>query len=227
MAVVATAPVSGQQAGGEADLTAFLNNVGIQRDPTGMTANFDGGGYAYSGLALQIGDPVNGYAGVEPGDTLTAGGLTFTWPDRPVGASDNVSAVGQTVPVPIIPGATKIGFLGAGAGDQAGTLILNYTFVDSDGVEQEKAVATTLGFTDWTRGLLGDTPLRANEVIVLKTLFRTTNNAGPFVFTNPHVFLATIPLDPTMTLTSVKLPLNPQIHVFGVAVGPEVTVQAP
>ena len=96
----------------EVDISAFFNNVGITQDPT-SGADFDGGGYSYSSLAMQLGDPINSREGIEPGDQITIEGATFTWPDTASGASDNIASFGQTIPVPETPGATKLAFLGA------------------------------------------------------------------------------------------------------------------
>lgn len=218
--VAAPGPASAEST--EIDLTPFLNNVGIQRDPTLMNADFDGGGYAYSGVALQIGDPIDGYPGVEPGDTITAGDFTFTWPDRPAGATDNMLAVGQTIPIPETPGATQLGFLGASTqGASTGTLTLNYVSTDASGNEVHESVPAQVALTDWTRGLAADAPLEANNTVVLKSRFRawSSSNAAPiFFWTQPHVFLVTVPLDPTKTLESIRFPVAIQIHLFGMAV---------
>ena len=114
--VVSLATMVGLTAGpagaNEVDITSFFNNVGITQDPT-SGADFDGGGYSYSSLAMQIGDPINNRAGIEPGDQITVDGATFTWPDTASGANDNIASLGQTIPVPEVPGATKLAFLGA------------------------------------------------------------------------------------------------------------------
>jgi hypothetical protein len=212
-------PGSPAQAG-EIDLTPFLNNTGIQQDPSG-NADFDGNGYSYSAAALRLGDPTEGYAGVTPGQKITAGGFTFTWPNRPAGASDNVAAFGQTIPVPQTPGANALGLLGVSVnGAGVGSFILNYRYTDSNGVEQTEKVEKVVSFTDWTRGLLADAPLEPDNVIVIKSKFRgiAPGAVAPFFFTQPHVFLVPIPLDPSKTLESVELPLSAQIHLFGMAV---------
>jgi hypothetical protein len=201
----------------EIDLTPFFNNIGVRQDPDG-TADFDGGGYSYSSTALSIGDPINDYPGVEGGDTIEAGGFSFTWPNRP-NQRDNVLTLGQTIPIPSSPGATEVGFLGASVqGAGSGQFIFNYTYTDEFGVEQQRSITRAVSFTDWTRGLLGDAPLEPNNTVVLHNLFRAWDfNALP-LSTTPNVFLVTAPLDPSMTLTSIKLPVSPQIHLFGLAV---------
>ena len=202
----------------ETPLTAFFNNTGTQADPSAQHANFDGGGNNYAAVALRVGDPANGYPGVVPGQAITKNGFTFTWPNRPAGSSDNVSASGQTIPVTSAPGATKIGFLtSASNGPASGSFVFNYTATDAEGNVATKSVTTSATVTDWTRGLTGDAALAPNNTLVLKTLFRTSNVGALPLPTQPNVFLLTLPLDPAMTLTSVKLPQGGSIHVFALA----------
>ena len=216
-ALVAMTLGSGSPAGAaELSLAAFYNNVGIQQDPMQGSANFDGGGYNYSAHALQLGDPANGYPGVTPGQKITAGGFSFTWPARPAGQPDNVQAKGQTIPVGAT--TTKLGFLGSATnGPAGGTFVFNYVYTDEFGVEQRKSVSKPVTFTDWTRGLAGDGALAPNNTVVLKNLFRTQNPGTLPLPTQPHIFLVTTSVDPTMTLESIKLPIAPSIHIFGLA----------
>lgn len=214
----------------EIDLTSHFNNVGIQQLPT-STANFDGVGWSYSTVALRLGHPDDGYPGVEPGGTVTAGDFTFTWPDRDSGATDNVQAFGQTIPIPATEGATQIGFLGAATnGPSTGTFTFNYTFVDEQGVPQEESVETPIIFSDWTLNAGGAQP-SPNNTIVLKNMFRSASAVCAVITClpggccipdqdEPHVFLVTAPLDATKTLESVQLPMFTQgaIHLFGMAV---------
>jgi hypothetical protein len=200
------------------DLGPHLNNVGITQDLS-SGANFDGAGWSYSSLALRIGDPQNGYAGVAPGDQLTAGGFTFTWPNRPSGSPDNVLAESQTIPLP--SGASKIGFLGASDhGPATGTFTFNYVFTDQNGTEQHTSVATELTFSDWTLNAGAFSPSQGN-VVALRALFRTAG-VTPQEHA-PHVFVVGASLDPTMTLESVTLPPPDQdtgvgkIHIFDIA----------
>lgn len=214
VALQATAPAGAT----EVSLTTFFNNVGIQHDVTQSSANFDGGGYNYSLQALQLGDPANGFPGVTPGQKINTGGFSFTWPARAAGQPDNVVARGQVIPVAAAAGAKKLGFLSSATnGPVGGTLALNYTYTDADGVVQQKSVSKAVTVTDWTRGLTGDGALAPNNTVVLKTLFRTQNPGTLPLPTQPNVFLVTVALDPTMTLESIKLPVAPGIHIFGLA----------
>jgi hypothetical protein len=201
----------------EVDISSFFNNVGITQDPT-SGADFDGGGYSYSSLAMQLGDPINNRAGIEPGDQITVEGATFTWPDTASGANDNIASLGQTVPVPETPGATKLAFLGASTnGPSTGTFGLKYSYTDDEG-EHTVTVPTPVTVSDWTLNAGASQPA-ANNTIALRSLFRMSGGLTPErVVTN--VFVVTVPLDPTMTLESVKLPLFSagQIHIFSLAV---------
>ncbi|MGH2711793.1 MAG: hypothetical protein ACRDH9_11405 [Actinomycetota bacterium] len=220
--MVAGAGASPAGAATEIDLTPHLNNVGIQQLPT-STADFDGVGWSYSMAALRLGDPRSNYAGVEPGQTITTGGFTFTWPNRPAGSTDNVVTLGQTIALTNAAGATKIGFLGSATnGPTTGTFTLNYTYVDAEGVTREEQVNKPITFSDWTLNAGGASPAAGNT-IVLKNLFRSASQPAPCCVPDqdePHVFLVSTPLDPTKTLQSIKLPqtINGQIHLFGMAI---------
>ena len=210
---------SGMPAGAastEVPLTALYNNYGIASSPT-ANANFDGGGYGYLAEALRHGDPANGIPGLTAGQAVNAGGFTFTWPNR-VNQADNVEARGQTVQVPAVPGATKLGLLAASVqGSASVPFILSYSTVDASGTPVQQSVTRAVGFTDWTRGIAGDAALAPNNTVVAKALVRHTNTGSLPLPTQPHVFLVTVPLDPTMTLHSVKLPLSSQVHIFAMA----------
>src|SRR5205823_1108571 len=88
---------------------ATVNNAGISPDSKPSAANFDANGWSYSSNALAA-------AGVQPGGTVTVDGLSYTWPDYPVGEPDNVMAQGQTVNV---SGSGRLAFLGSAANGNA------------------------------------------------------------------------------------------------------------
>jgi phospholipase C len=73
----ATKTVTVQQASVQtptADPSDYYDNIGISLDSAQGAGNFDGGGFSYSATALAN-------AGLTPGGTVTADGLTFTWPN--------------------------------------------------------------------------------------------------------------------------------------------------
>ena len=214
LATMAVAPAGA--ASTEVPLTAAFNNYGIASSPT-SNASFDGGGYAYDAEALRLGDPVNNRPGLTAGQTITAGGFSFTWPNR-VNQPDNVETRNQTIAVPAVPGATKLGVLAASVqGSSSGAFVLTYARTAADGTIEKVTVTKSMSFTDWTRGLAGDAPLEINNTVVHKSLFRHTSSGAVPLPTQPHVFLVTLPLDPSMTLESIKLPVSSQIHLFAMA----------
>ena len=188
-------------------LSSLRNNVGIAQNPA-SNANFDGVGYSYSAPVLQA-------VGVRPGTTLTADGLTYTWPATGSGANDNVIARGQTIPLTPPTGATKLGFLGvADHGPSTGKFVLSYT----DALGNVSTVEHALTFSDWTLNGGGAVPSAGNtEVVEVPT--RVLQSAVPDG-TKAYVYSVTLPVDPTKTLTSVKLPIgySGQIHIFDLAV---------
>ena len=194
----------------EIGLDTFFNNIGIAQDPI-SGADFDGVGFSYSALALRL-------AGVEPGGTVAADGFEFTWPDEPSGGADNVASFGQTVPVTVPDGATRIGFLtAANHGPSQANVVLNYTFVDEMGAPQTSKVTVPVVVSDWTLNGGGQQPAAGNT-IAITTPFRMLQSAAPEP-TKAYVFVVSVPIDPTMELVSVKLPLGTagQVHVFGMA----------
>ena len=52
----------------------YYDNTGISPDDDQTCGNYDGDGYSYSATALAG-------AGLTPGTSVTAGGLSFTWPN--------------------------------------------------------------------------------------------------------------------------------------------------
>ena len=73
-------------------LAASFDNTGItdQSDPSPTPGfeGFDGEGTTFSAEGLAS-------TGVTPGSTVSAGGLSFTWPDVPAGQPDNTMTEGQ------------------------------------------------------------------------------------------------------------------------------------
>ncbi|WP_405060874.1 GH92 family glycosyl hydrolase [Kribbella sp. NBC_01505] len=165
-------------------------------------ADYDGGGVSYSRQALAA-------AGLAPGGAGTVQGLTFTWPDVPVGDPDNVPADGQLLNLNLPAGTTKLSFIGSAVnGNQQTTAVLNF----SDGTTQP----VDLSFSDWTLGGGGDT-LHYGNVIVATTPYRNESGGGRDNVTT-HIF-ATAPVTLTSTPVSITLPKNRDLRIFTVAVG--------
>ena len=198
----------------EVNLTTFRNNTGIVQTPL-SNANFDGGGWSYSSVALRV-------AGLDPGEVITTGGHSYTWPNTADGAKDNVAAGNQTIPVTPPAGATKVGFLGVSTnGPVTAVFKFNYTYVDAvTGETKSVSVPTTLTFSDWTLNA-GMQAAHASNTIVVTSAFRmTADNLQP-ERVNTHVFALSTPLDATKTLKSITLPPltgSGQVHLFGMSI---------
>jgi predicted alpha-1,2-mannosidase len=191
------------------DLTPFYGNIGISDDGNGSTANFDGDGFSYSAQALAK-------AGLTPGGTVSSGGITYTWPSVASGQPDNIVAGGQTIPLNVPAGATKIGFLGsaynAGTSGSSGTATITYT----DGTTS----TATLGFSDWTLSAGNGKPQFGN-VIVADTPYRNSSDNGNQQI-HTYVFAETIPVTSGKTVAGITLPATldtGSIGIFSISAG--------
>lgn len=188
--------------------TEGFANIGISNDSASSSANFDAVSYSYSAQALAA-------AGVTPGSTISANGLSFTWPNVAAGTPDNYEANGQVVPV---SGSGSISFLGSATnGPSIGAATVTYT----DGTTQNVQVA----FSDWTLGGGGASALASNTIAVTTTYRNhagaATNNINTYVFATKPV-----PLASGKTVASVRLPIDVSaggLHVFAIAVGSTAT----
>lgn len=193
----------------EIPLTAYFNNVGIMQDPT-SGANWDGHGFSYSAVALLA-------AGVRGGQTVTADGMTFTWPNRASGQPDNMEMNGQKVPIIPPAGATKIGLLGAAHNGPAGAPVeLHYHYVDEAGDLRNLVVKHTVTFTDWTRNA-GPGAVHPSNKIAITTAFRAAGGTN-IDRVQTYVFSTTIPVDPSMYLHTVVFPKAPSLQLFGMTI---------
>ena len=195
-------------------LRAF-NNAGVSNDDDVSEANFDGGGASYSAQALLA-------AGASPGKTITAGGITYTWPLPAPGYPDNVMAAGQQITVNAPSGIRQLGFLGSATnGPSQGTATLTY----SDGSTSQY----WLGFSDWTlNGGSTSAPSYGNQVAAA-TSYRNCSYCNPVQQTvKTYIFSAALPVDPAKTLSSVTLPngaTQGALHIF--AIGTSTTPMSP
>ncbi len=186
-------------------LAASYDNFGISNNSDPAEANFDLGGDSYSAQALAAGTPTP----LTPGGQVTIGGTTFTWPDVPAGALDNVVADGQTVD--LSGSGTDLGILGAGQnGTATGTITVNYT----DGTSQ----SFTLSMADW----YANAPATGDQIV---TTTSSWNQSTP-VYSHPvSVYFASVPLEAGKTVASVTLPSLPgsfgqtEMHIFAMAAG--------
>jgi hypothetical protein len=177
-------------------------DIGISADSAASSADFDGVGYSYSASALSA-------AGVIPGSSVSANGVSFTWPGAASGGNpDNYEANGQTVTA---SGSGAISFLGSASnGPSTGAAVVTYT----DGSTQR--VPITL--SDWTLGGGGST-IVATDTIAVTTTYR--NHAGNSSDGTKTYVFATKPMNLASgkTVAGVQLPPNVNsggLHVFAV-----------
>ncbi|MBV9382980.1 MAG: hypothetical protein JOY82_00620 [Streptosporangiaceae bacterium] len=186
-------------------VAAAYDNTGITNDTSTGPGNIDGSGYSLSAQALAA-------AGYPPGSTVTAGGLSFTWPGAAAGQPDNIVAGGQAI-LAGGSGAT-LGFLATSTyGPASGTGTVLYT----DGTSQP----FTLSVPDW----YVSPPSGSDPVITLP--YR--NAPGNAQDQHPvHVYYLGIPLTQGKTVRAVVLPdvsSSPPVagsaalHVFAMTIG--------
>jgi alpha-galactosidase len=180
---------------------AAYDNTGISDDTDTAAASIDGAGSSFSAQALAS-------VGVTPGGTVTAGGLSFTWPNAAAGQPDNVVAAGQTID--ISGSGASLGLLDTAAyGPAAGTGTISY----SDGTTQ----SFTLSVPNWYKAA-------PNAVIVAPYRNRPSNTQDQNVV---NIFEQSVPLQPGKQVVAVTLPDisngvasgSPSLHVFAMAIG--------
>jgi predicted alpha-1,2-mannosidase len=185
----------------------YYDNVGISNDgDTSCTANYDGDGYSYSAAALAA-------AGLTPGGTVSADGLTFTWPNVASCTDDNILAAGQTMLVNGTAGASKLGLLESSTnGMTSGPITITYT----DGT----STTQTLSASDWANGP------GTGETAVATMSYRNADGGGSQAITM-YVYATTVPIDTSKTVASITFPdisssvgsNTSAMHVFAVTTG--------
>ncbi|BCJ33758.1 alpha-galactosidase [Actinocatenispora thailandica] len=176
-------------------IDAAANNVGVTDESNPAPGNFDGGGNSYSAQALAA-------AGLTPGASLTHDGLTFRWPSAAAGTPDNVAGGSRKVAV---SGTGTLGFLGAEAGFDTGTVTITFT----DGTTRQ----ADLSFPNWC---CSDT----TGYDIVATADHRNTQSGPANFgVQYRIFYLGVALPPDKTVASVTLPAQSSIHVFAVAAG--------
>ncbi|QMU77003.1 alpha-galactosidase [Streptacidiphilus sp. PB12-B1b] len=181
-------------------LASAFNNVGVTSESAPAPGNFDSTGDSYSAEALAT------EAGVTPGSTISAHGLTFTWPTAAAGTPDNVAATGEQI---TLDGkGSSLAFLGSETGAVSGTVLVTYT----DG----STSTGQLGFPNWCC-----TPPDAYGAQVALTTDHRDTPTGPANYgISYQVFSNTVPLTAGKTVQSVTLPDQPAIHLFALSVAP-------
>jgi Beta-galactosidase jelly roll domain/NPCBM-associated, NEW3 domain of alpha-galactosidase len=193
-----------------ASLAATFDNTGItsnsDTDPSSSFIGFDGIGTSYSaeGLAAD---------GLTPGASVSAGGVTFTWPDVAAAEPDNTMAMGQTIAVG--GSGSTLGFLAAANNAaESGTGTIYYT----DGTSQSFTLSA--GNFWYPPGQDGN-PTETQVAAVNYANYPS----GPTTHT-VYVFEQNVPLAAGKTVAAVTLPslgnvagYNAALHVFALAVG--------
>jgi predicted alpha-1,2-mannosidase len=184
----------------------YYDNAGISDDSDTSCANYDGDGYSYSAEALSA-------AGLTPGGTVSADGLTFTWPNVASCADDNILAAGQTMLVNGTAGAAKLGLLESSTnGSTSGPITITYT----DGT----STTETLSSSDWAQGP------GTNETAVATMSYRNMVSGGSQAITM-YVYATTVPIDSSKTVASITFPdisdtvgsSISAMHIFAVTTG--------
>jgi beta-glucosidase len=193
-----------------ASLAATFDNTGVTSNsdtsPSPGFIGFDGIGTSYSaeGLAAD---------GLTPGATVSAGGVTFTWPDVAAAAPDNTMAMGQTIAVS--GSGPALGFLfAANNAAESGTGTVYYT----DGTSQSFTLdAGNFWYPPGQNGNPSNTQVAAVNYANYPT--------GPTTHT-VYVFEQSVPLAAGKTVAAVTLPslgnvagYNAALHVFALAIG--------
>ncbi len=186
-------------------LAAAYNNTGISDNSDEAAADLDGSGDSFSAQALAAGTPT----ALTPGQQVTVGGTTFTWPDAAPGTPDNVVTAGQTVA--LSGSGTDLGFLGTSQnGTASGTVTVNYT----DGSSQ----SFTMNMADW----FSNSPVIGNQLVTTTSSWNFQNN--PIGAHPVSVYFGSVPLQQGKQVASVTLPIlnaggTTAMHIFAMATG--------
>jgi beta-galactosidase GanA len=193
-----------------ANLAATFDNTGItansDTNPSAGFTGFDGIGTSYSAEGLAA-------AGLTPGASVPAGGVTFTWPAAAPAQPDNTMAQGQTVDV--TGSGSTLGFLmAANNSAESGTGVIHYT----DGTAQSFTLAA--GNFWYPAGQNGNPS--QTQVAAVNYANYPTGSSGHTVY----VFEQSVPLAAGKTVAAVTLPslgdvagYNPALHIFAIAIG--------
>ena len=163
----------------------YYDDTGTSPDNNQSCANYDGVGYSYSADALAS-------AGLTPGASVTADGLTFKWTSGQPCAPDNILAAGQTMLVSGPAGSNTLGLLESSTdGGSQGTITINYT----DGTSS----TATVSASDWAGGP------GATETAVATLPYRNSIGGSSQQLT-VYVYATTVPVDPNKTVQSITFP---------------------
>ncbi|HEY9241461.1 MAG TPA: beta-galactosidase [Streptosporangiaceae bacterium] len=191
-------------------LASTFDNTGItdnsNTNPSANFEGFDGGGTTFSAQGLAADN-------LTPGASVTADGLTFTWPSQPAAQPDNTMAEGQTIA--LSGSGSKLGFLAAANNSpESGTGTIYYT----DGSTQ--TFTLDVGNFWYPSGQNGNPS--NTQVAGVNYANYPTGSSGHEVY----VFEQSVSLQPGKTVAAVTLPslgdvagYNPALHIFAMTVG--------
>ena len=180
-----------------------FNNIGISDNSNTTGANFDTTAYSYSAQALRA-------QGFTPGATIAVAGTHFAWPNVASGQPDNFAIDGQTFPLSLPAGSSKLGFLGAASyGPAGGHVTITYTDGSADTSE-------VLAFDDWELACDYAVPVQPTEKMVVVVPYR---NHDPAVINDATqrttcVFYNQIALNPQKVVQSITMPHAVGIHMM-------------
>ncbi|HEY1916469.1 MAG TPA: beta-galactosidase [Streptosporangiaceae bacterium] len=193
-----------------ASLAATFDNTGItddsDTDPTPGFIGFDGEGTSFSAQGLAA-------DGLTPGASVSAGGLSFTWPGVASAEPDNTMAQGQAIA--ISGSGSSLGFLvAANNSAESGTGTVYYT----DGTHQTFTLAAG---NFWDPAGQDGNPDNV-QVAGVNYANYPTGSSGHEVY----VFEQSVPIDASKTVAAVVLPslgsvagYNAALHVFALSIG--------
>ncbi|MEV6583406.1 Ig domain-containing protein [Streptomyces sp. NPDC051582] len=185
-------------AAGPLDLSSAYNNVGVTSQSAVAPGNFDGIGNSFSAEQLAS-------VGVTPGATVTANGVSFTWPGAATGTPNNIAG-GSAVIQGNGRSGNKLAFLGSEAGDVTDTVTVTYT----DGTTSTGSI----GFPNWTTS----SATEFGSTLAFSTTGRNTQAGYANTANSYRLFHNEIALDPAKTIATVTLPANQKIHTFALTV---------
>ena len=179
-----------------ASLADARDTIGITDDSAPNGGNLDGGGRSYSQQSLDA-------AGLSPGATVKAGGVTYTMPNLPAGQPDAVTTNGQAIA--FTGSGLTLGFIGmANNGEKSDTGSIVY----SDGTTQ----TFTLDFPDWFTN-------NVNGVGADQLLGSATVNGQGFQGHTVGLYAADVSLHAGKTIADIVLPTDSAMHIFAIGIG--------
>ncbi|MFI2735168.1 hypothetical protein [Streptomyces sp. NPDC018711] len=142
---------------------------------------------------------------VRAGQTLTIGGVAYTWRNTTSGQFDSVRPAGQTIDYNYA--GSKVNCLGAsGIGEAGGTIRLNYT----DGTPSD----STWGFPSWNCASAPTYP----ATVAFKVFARNSTSGPANTGTGYCLYTRSVAIASGKTVSSITLPNAPNARIFAIKV---------